>query len=114
GVRGGRRPQTAPRPFLAVPTVRSVAGPGHQRGGERRQGRRAGGDSLWSAGKTRSHAPGTAQRSRNPPEAAPGSGVTGGNLRPSRRDGSQVTDTVTIGYPEAPLGSGGAWTAVWV
>ena len=24
------------------------------------------------------------------------------------------TDTVTIGYPEAPLGSGGAWTAVWV
>ena len=28
--------------------------------------------------------------------------------------GDYWTDTVTIGYPEAPLGSGGAWTAVWV
>ncbi len=50
---------------------------------ERRQGRRAGGDGLPSAGKTGS-SPGTAQRSRNPPQATPGSGVTGGNLRPSR------------------------------
>ena len=28
--------------------------------------------------------------------------------------GRYRTDTETIGYPEAPLGSGGAWTAVWV
>ena len=33
---------------------------------------------------------------------------------PFKAGWSQVTDTVTIGYPEAPLGSGGAWTAVWV
>jgi hypothetical protein len=28
--------------------------------------------------------------------------------------GRYCTDTLTIGYPLAPLGSGGAWTAVWV
>jgi hypothetical protein len=28
--------------------------------------------------------------------------------------GGYCTVTETIGYPEAPLGSGGAWTAVWV
>jgi putative transposase len=75
-------------PCLAVPAVRGVAGPGHQRGGQRRQGRRTGGDSLQSAGKTRAH-PGAARRSRNPPEATPGSGVTGGKLRPSERNGGQ-------------------------
>ena len=48
------------------PACQGMAGPGYQRGGQRRQGRRAGGDSLWSAGKTRAR-PGTAQRSRNPP-----------------------------------------------
>jgi transposase len=46
------RPQAAARPRLAVPGVRGMAGPGHQRGGQRRQGRRAGGDSLQNAGKT--------------------------------------------------------------
>jgi len=30
------------------------------------------------------------------------------------RTGTYWTDTVTIGYPDAPLGSGGACTAVWV
>ena len=38
---------------LAVPGLRGVAGPGCECGSERRQGRRAGGVSLWSAGKTR-------------------------------------------------------------
>src|SRR5580658_7111543 len=47
-----------------------------------RKGRRAGGDSLWSAGKTRAR-PGAARRSRNPPDVTPQSNVTGGNLRPS-------------------------------
>jgi len=28
--------------------------------------------------------------------------------------GRYPTDTVTTGYPDAPLGSGGAWRAVWV
>jgi putative transposase len=60
-VRGEGRPQAAARPRLAMPRVRGVAGPGRQRGGQRRQGRRAGGDSLWSAGKTRGLAHGTAQ-----------------------------------------------------
>ena len=52
------------------------------------EGRRTGGDSLQSAGKTRA-CPGAARRSRNPPELTPGSGVTGGNLRPSGRSGGQ-------------------------
>ena len=51
GVRDG--PQAAAHPYLAERRVRDVAGPGCERGGERRQGRRTGGDSLWSAGKTR-------------------------------------------------------------
>ena len=46
---------------------------GHQRGGQRRQGRRTGGFSLWSAGKTGTR-PGAARRSRNPP-ALPGHGT---------------------------------------
>jgi transposase len=73
---------------LVVPGVRRVAGPGHQRGGQRRQGRRAGGDSLWSAGKTGTRS-GAARRSRNPPDLTPGRGVTGGNLRPSGQSGCQ-------------------------
>src|SRR5215468_12700021 len=86
-VRSERRPQATPRPRLAVRGMRSVAGPGHQRGGQRRQGRRAGGDSLPSAGKTGTR-PGAARNpgqggSRNPPEVTPGSGMTGGNLHPS-------------------------------
>ena len=97
GVRGERRAQAPACPCLAVPRVRRMAGPGRERGGERRDGRRAGGDSLWSAGKTRSQAPGTAQRSRNPPEAAPGSGVTGGNLRPPQRSGSQYGSYAIVG-----------------
>ena len=44
GVKDG--PKAAAHPRLAVPGVRGVAGPGHQRGDQRRQGRRAGGDSL--------------------------------------------------------------------
>jgi hypothetical protein len=51
GLRGQGRAEAAARPHLAVPIMRGVAGPGHQRGGERREGRRAGGDSLPSAGK---------------------------------------------------------------
>ena len=45
---------------LAMPGVRGVAGPGCERGGKRREGRRAGGLCLWSAGKTGSD-PGTAR-----------------------------------------------------
>ena len=74
GLRGQGRPQAAARPCLAVPGVRGVAGPGRQRGGQRRQGRRTGGDSLQSAGKTRAR-PGPARRSRNPPELTRGRGV---------------------------------------
>jgi len=70
GLRDERRPQAAPCPRLAMPIVWRVAGPGHQRGGERRQGRRAGGDSLWSGCKTRA-CPGRPRRSRNPPEVTP-------------------------------------------
>ena len=55
------RSQAAARPRLAVPGMRDMAGPGYQRGGQRRQGRRAGGNSLQSAGKTRSPVPGAAQ-----------------------------------------------------
>ena len=88
GLRGEGRPQAAARPPMAVRRVRGVARPGRERGGERRQGRRAGGDSLWSAGKTRAR-PGPARRSRNPPDVTPESSVTGGNLRPSGRSGSQ-------------------------
>ena len=79
------------------PYVRNVAGPGHQRGGQRRQGRRTGGDSLWSAGKTRTPRPSAAQRSRNPPELTPGSGRTGGNLRPSVQGGEGVNDRAVSG-----------------
>jgi hypothetical protein len=46
GLRGERRPQAAARPRVDVHGVRGAPGPGHQRGGQRRQGRRAGGDSL--------------------------------------------------------------------
>ena len=46
GVRRQGRPQAAARPRMAVRRVRGAAGPGYQRGGQRRQGRRAGGDSL--------------------------------------------------------------------
>ena len=81
---GERRPQAAARPRLAVPGMRGVAGPGHQRGGQRRQGRLAGGVSLPSAGKTRAR-PGTARRSRNPPDLTPQSSVTGGNSAPQGR-----------------------------
>ena len=76
-LRGERRFQAAARSRLAMPGVRGVAGPGRQRGGQRRQGRRAGGDSLQSAGKTRA-CPGAARRSRNPPEVTPNPGVTDG------------------------------------
>jgi hypothetical protein len=70
--------------------ARRRASPGSgQRGGQRREGRRAGGDSLQSAGKTRGPASSAARRSRNPPEVTPGSGVTGGNPRPSGRSGGQ-------------------------
>src|SRR6185437_8352544 len=71
GVRDERRPETAPNPHLAVPRVWGVAGPGYQRGGSRRHGRRAGGDSLWSAGKTGTR-PGAARGNRNPPDLTPG------------------------------------------
>src|SRR5215469_13925621 len=81
--------------------MRGVAGPGHQRGGERRQGRRAGGDSLWSASKTRGLASGAAQRSRNPPEVTLGSRVTGGDLRPSGQSGSQFFTSL---YMQGVLG----------
>src|SRR6266851_4363198 len=80
GLRRERRAEAAAHTCLAVPGMRGMAGPGCERGGERRQGRRAGGDSLWSAGKTGTD-PGAALRSRNPPEATPGRGVTDGNLR---------------------------------
>ncbi len=66
GVKDGPKPL---RVRSGARRVRGVAGPRHQRGGERREGRRAGGVSLWSAGKTRAR-PGTARRSRNPPEVA--------------------------------------------
>src|SRR6185312_9070897 len=60
GLRDQGRPQAAAGACLAVPGVRGVAGPGRERGGERREGRRAGGVSLWSAGKTRA-CPGAAR-----------------------------------------------------
>ena len=60
----------------------ACARPRHQRCGQRCQGRRTGGSSLWSAGKARAQ-PGTARRSRNPPRATPANGVTDGNPGPS-------------------------------
>ncbi len=103
GVRGQGRPRAAARPHLAVPGMRSVAGPGHQRGGQRRQGRRTGGDSLRSAGKTGA-CPGAARRSRNPPGVTPGSGVTG-DLRPSGRSGkSMVREPFSGARPTAWAG----------
>lgn len=46
------RSQAVARACLAMPGVRGVAGPGHQRGGQRREGGRTGRDSLWSERKT--------------------------------------------------------------
>src|SRR5262249_53886268 len=94
GLRGEGRPQAAPRPRVAMRRMRGVARPGCERGGERREGHRAGGNKLRGAGKTRVR-PGAARRSRNPPEVTPG-GVTGGNPRPSGRSGSQGRMSSTI------------------
>ena len=80
GLRGQGRPQAAAHPCLAVPGVRGVAGPGHQRGGQRRQGRRAGGDSLQSAGKTRARPAQRGEAGTHPKSRQ--EAVTGGNLRP--------------------------------
>ena len=59
--RGEGWPETAARPGVDVSGVRGAAGPGCERGGEPREGRQAGGDSLQSAGKTRGPASGAAQ-----------------------------------------------------
>ncbi|MBW1604470.1 response regulator transcription factor, partial [Streptomyces sp. JJ66] len=87
-VRRQGRPQAPQRPCVDVPGVRGGPGPGHQRGGQHRQGGRTGRDSLWSAGKTGTR-PGTARRSRNPPDTAAFNGAVGGNRRPSGRRGCQ-------------------------
>ncbi|MEV5083815.1 hypothetical protein AB0K74_35150, partial [Streptomyces sp. NPDC056159] len=60
-----------------------------ERGGQRRQGGRTGRVSLWSAGKPGTR-PGTARRSRNPPDTAAFNGAVGGNRRPSGRRGCQA------------------------
>ena len=64
GLLGLRDHGTVPSPCTSASgraAVRHRARPRPQRGPQRRQGRRTGGDSLWSAGKTRGPAP--AQRS---------------------------------------------------
>ncbi|MGX9872902.1 cysteine desulfurase-like protein [Streptomyces cellulosae] len=100
-VRRQRRTQAPQRPRVDVQGVRSRPGPGHQRGGQRRQGRRTGGISLWSAGKTGTR-PGTAQRSRNPPEAAHTARVgAGGNPGPLGLGGCQdMARTLAAGWSE--------------
>ena len=86
-VRDQGRPQAPARPRVDVPGMRDAVGPGYQHGDQRRKSRRAGGDSLRSAGKTRVR-PGAARRSRNPPRC----GMTrhGRNLPPPGGRGSQV------------------------
>ena len=110
-VRNQGRPEASACPGVDVPGVRGAAGPGHQCGGEHRQGRRAGGYSLWSAGKTTLLQGGAAQRSRNPPEVTPGSGVTGGNLRPFRAERKSTRlrgqDPLEIAAPRREQPAGG-------
>jgi hypothetical protein len=72
------RPQAPQRPRLDVRGLRSRPGPGHQRGDRHREGRRTGGISMSSAGKTGSPT-GAARRSRNPPEDEPDIRQPGGN-----------------------------------
>jgi IS605 OrfB family transposase len=60
------RPQAPAHPRMDMQGQRNRPGQRHQRGGRHRQGRRAGGVSLWSAGKTGTP-PGTARRNRDPP-----------------------------------------------
>ncbi|MFB7738013.1 hypothetical protein ACFC08_27215 [Streptomyces sp. NPDC056112] len=62
---------------------------------------------MWSAGKTGTR-PGTARRSRNPPDTAAFNGAVGGNRRPSGRRGCQSFWGITpTPYPiphDGPVG----------
>ncbi|MGA5261934.1 GyrI-like domain-containing protein [Streptomyces griseoincarnatus] len=58
--------------------------------------------SLWSAGKTGTP-PGTAQRSRNPPDTAALNGAVGGNRRPSGRRGCQTHELFTEDHGHATV-----------
>ncbi len=88
GVKDGPRPQAPARACVDLRGMRGRPGPGHQRGGQRRQGGRTGRDSLWSAGKTETRAR-TAQRSRNPLDTTALNGTVDGNLPPSEGRGCQ-------------------------
>ncbi|MEU5463854.1 MULTISPECIES: peptidoglycan-binding domain-containing protein [Streptomyces] len=74
--------------------------------------------SLWSAGKTGSR-PGTAQRSRNPPDTAAFNGALGGNRRPSGRRGCQSSTPAasrirSSGGADGVYGDGTVWAVRWL
>ena len=101
GLRRQGRPEAAARPRLAVPAAaRCTTGISTRR--QRRQGRRTGGDSLWSAGKTGAR-PGA--RVKQEPSEVPHDAARR-NLPPPGGRGSQFIRLSKTGDPNAAISYG--------